>query len=303
MEEIYSSIRTDLALEARELRRVGRENASEIPGVEAHRHVCDGYPITTVRVLNETGEKELCKPIGNYVTMELDALARREQDAFPRAVRALSAQIAGLLALSGEESLLVVGLGNPAITPDAIGPQTLDYVLVTRHLRQHAPESFRNFRAVSALKAGVLGTTGVESAEMVRALVQMLRPDRVIAVDALASCRLARLCRTVQLTDTGIVPGSGVGNHRSALTKDSLGVPVLAIGVPTVVDAATLASDLAESAGAPAPDRERFGDVGKMVVTPRDIDRSVHDAARLVGYAIDLAVHRGLSVEDVDLFL
>ena len=303
MKDFYGGKRTDLALEARELRRLGEDSAAEIPGVEAQERVLQGYAVTTVRVLDERGKEELCKPIGSYITMELDALVRREQDAFSRAVQVLSGQIASLLALSGDESLLVVGLGNPAITPDAIGPQTLDYVLVTRHLRQHAPESFRNFRAVSTLKAGVLGTTGVESAEMVAALVRKLCPDRVIAVDALASCRLARLCKTVQLTDTGIVPGSGVGNHRSPLTIDSLGVPVLAVGVPTVVDAASLATELAENAGMTPPDRERLGELGAMVVTPRDIDRSVHDASRLVGYAIDLAVHRGLTVEDVDLFL
>ena len=297
------SKRTDLASEARELWRSGARETDELPGVEASETEEQGFPVTTVRVLDERGETELCKPIGEYVTVELDALTRREADAFTRAAEVLAAHIREMLHLDGEERLLVVGLGNAAITPDAVGPQALDYVLVTRHLKQRMPQDFAAFRDVAALRAGVLGTTGMESAELVSAAAEKLRPDRVIVIDALASCRLDRLCRTVQLSDTGIVPGSGVGNHRAALTRDTLGVPVLALGVPTVVEAATLAGELAERAGVTDLDAERFGADGSMIVTPRDIDRSVHDAAKLLGFAVDLAAHRGLRTEDVELFL
>ena len=162
---------------------------------------------------------------------------------------------------------------------------------------------FPGFRDVSALRSGVLGTTGMESSELVCAVADKLKPDRVVALDALASCSMARLCRTVQLTDTGIVPGSGVGNHRTPLNRETLGVPVLAVGVPTVVNAATLAMELAQQAGAKELDASLFGEAGDMIVTPRDIDSRVHDAAKLIGYALNIAVHDGLTVDDVDMFL
>ena len=150
--------------------------------------------------------------------------------------------------------------------------------------------------------SGVLGTTGIESSDLVRAVVQRLRPDAVIVIDALASREPRRLCRTVQLSDTGIVPGSGVGNARQAISREVLGVPVIAVGVPTVVDAATLTLDLAAGAGADLGSAD-FGEAGNMIVTPRDIDKYVRDAAKLIGYGLNLALHEGLTVEDVDMFL
>lgn len=296
-------IRTDLAAEARELWRESAGKTDTLPGVDARESREQGVAVTAVEILDQRGEDALCKPKGKYVTIELDTVLRREEDAFSRAAEVMAGHIRTLLNLRGEESVLVVGLGNEAITPDAIGPEAIDSVLVTRHLKSQMPESFASFRTVTAVRAGVLGTTGMESAELVSALTARLRPDRVIALDALAARRLDRLCRTVQISDTGIVPGSGVGNHRSALNRETLGVPVVAIGVPTVVEAATLAAELARRAGAGELDQQRFGTEGDMIVTPRDIDRSVHDAAKLLGYAVNLALHDGLSVEDIDMFL
>ena len=297
------SIRTDLAAEAREIWRENAAELTEIPGVEAADTSEQGFHVTTVRILNEAGEKELCKPIGEYVTLELDALIRREEDAFPRAAQVLAGHIRRLLQLQGKERVLVAGLGNSSITPDAIGPEAIHYILVTRHLKQRMPESFGAFREVCALRTGVLGTTGMESAEVISSLSAQLKPDRIIVIDALASRSTARLCRTVQLSDTGIVPGSGVGNHRAALNRQTLGIPVLAIGVPTVDDAATLTIELLHRAEVDDAVIERFGADPGMIVTPRDIDRSVHDTAKLIGYAVNLAVHDGLTAEDVDLFL
>ena len=296
-------IRTDLAAEARELWRESAGKTDTLPGVDARESREQGVAVTAVEILDQRGEDALCKPKGKYVTIELDTVLRREEDAFSRAAEVMAGHIRTLLDLRGEESVLVVGLGNEAITPDAIGPEAVDSVLVTRHLKNQMPESFASFRTVTAVRAGVLGTTGMESAELVSALTARLRPDRVIALDALAARRLDRLCRTVQISDTGIVPGSGVGNHRSALNRETLGVPVVAIGVPTVVEAATLVSELASRAGAENLDPRRFGTEGDMIVTPRDIDRSVHDAAKLIGYAVNLALHEGLTVEDIDMFL
>ena len=294
-------IRTDLALEAREL-WAERERSDSLPGVRVTEGSREGFPVTTVEVLDAQGAEALGKPPGRYVTLELDALLRREADAFPRAAMALAEELRALLPLDEGQSCLVVGLGNREITPDAVGPCTLDHVLATRHLKTQLPEDFAAFRPVSALCTGVLGTTGIESGDLVRSVCAALRPDCVIAVDALASRSAARLCRTVQLSDTGIVPGSGVGNARLALDRESLGRPVLSLGFPTVVDAATLALDLASRSGLP-PDPSAFGEAGGMIVTPREIDKNVRDIAKLIGYSLNLALHEGLSIEDVDMFL
>ena len=298
-----SNIRTDLAVEAEALCRENQaQTAGELPGVRAETRRERGYAVTTVEVLDSRGEAALGKPRGTYITVELDAFIRREENAFADACAVLSDALRSLLKLENSGNYLVVGLGNRDITPDAIGPDTVDCVMVTRHLRERMPEDFAAFRPVAAVCSGVLGTTGIESSDIVRAVAEKLRPDAVIAVDALASRSPDRLCRTVQISDTGIVPGSGVGNARQALGRETLGVPVIAVGVPTVVDAATLAVDLASKSGAEL-DPATFGKTGGMIVTPREIDKNVRDVAKLIGYSLNLALHDGLTIEDVDMFL
>ena len=296
--------RTDLAVEARELWTQSAGEKSALAGVQAEERKQEGYPVTVVKVLNEEGAQALGKPVGTYVTLELSGLKRREEDAFPRAVRALAAELRALLPVPKGAPVLVVGLGNRAITPDNIGPGAADHTLVTRHLVEQVPEHFGHFRPVSALAAGVLATTGVESSELVQAVVEQIKPACVIAVDALASRSLARVCSTVQLADTGITPGSGVGNHRAALNRESLGVPVIALGVPTVVDVATLCADVLAEAGRGELEPQALAGAGAgLMVTPRDIDQSVADLAKVIGYGINLALQDGLSVEDVEMFL
>ena len=296
--------RTDLAVEARELWTQSAGEKSALAGVQAEERKREGYPVTVVKVLNEEGAQALGKPVGTYVTLELSGLKRREEDAFPRAVRALAAELRALLSVPKGAPVLVVGLGNRAITPDNIGPGAADHTLVTRHLVEQVPEHFGHFRPVSALAAGVLATTGVESSELVQAVVEQIKPACVIAVDALASRSLARVCSTVQLADTGITPGSGVGNHRAALNRESLGVPVIALGVPTVVDVATLCADVLAEAGRGELEPQALAGAGAgLMVTPRDIDQSVADLAKVIGYGINLALQDGLSVEDVEMFL
>lgn len=291
--------RTDLALEAAELFQECSKNTTLLQGVRSEERSRDGISVTTVHILDENGGKILGKPPGRYVTLTLDSLLRREDDAFPRTVHALADELALLLPQDNPTApVLVAGLGNRAITPDAIGPKAHDCTLVTRHLVSQVPEHFGSFRSVVSLATGVLGTTGLESGELVKSVCQSLSPSCVIAVDALASRSLNRLCRTVQLSDTGIVPGSGVGNHRHALTRDSLGIPVIAIGVPTIVDAATLAADLL--------DLEELPDLGAekdLLVTPKDIDIQVAALSKVIGYAIALALQPGLTLEDLDLLL
>ena len=286
-------IRTDLALEAHEL-------AGSAPGVESEETLREGWPLTTVRVTTAQGAKAIGKPEGVYHTLDLAALAKREEKAFPRAVEALRSILAPLLPEKGAP-VLVVGLGNRAITPDAIGPRAADRTLVTRHLVTLAPSQFGSFRPVAALAAGVLGNTGMESAELVRAVADKVKPAAVIAIDALAARKVERLCATVQVCDTGISPGSGVGNHRFALDRESLGIPVLAVGVPTVVDGATLCLDLLEEAGSPVDPQTIPG--AALMVTPRDIDQRVEDMAKVIAYGVTLALQPELTLTDLEALL
>ena len=293
--------RTDLALEARELWQESTEKTTRLSGVKAAKTREEGYPVTRVDILDQRGEEALGKPRGSYLTIDLTSFWQRKTDFFERAVRAVGSQLKAMLPPEGPA--LVVGLGNAAMTPDAVGPLAADSVLVTRHLISAMPKHFAGFRPVAVFRAGVLGTTGVESAEAVRGMVEQVKPALVIAVDALASRRVGRVCATVQLSDTGIVPGSGVGNHRSALNRETLGVPVFSIGVPTVVDAATLAADLLEEAGIPELDETRLRQ-GKapLTVTPRDVDRQVRELSRVVGYGINWALQE-LEIEEISALL
>lgn len=292
------AFRTDLAVEAIE----NHKTAAALPHVRQSDRTLEGFAVHEVRILSEDAAREIGKPQGRYLTLELDALIRREEDAFPRACKALSTLLRELLPHPNDGPVLIAGLGNRMITPDAIGPQTADHVIATRHLVAQSPAIFADWRPVSALAPGVLGQTGVETGEVICGVLDRVRPAAVIAVDALAAGRLSRLLRTVQLSDTGITPGAGVGNARAALNKETLGVPVIAVGVPTVVDGATLAHEISSQLGQPAC--EALDDLSQPVmITTRDIDREVADISRMIGYAVNMALHPHLSVADIDLYL
>ena len=281
--------RTDLALEARELWQESAGAAARLSGVEAREDLRDGLPVT----------RTLGKPVGCYVTLTVEGLAGRAEDIFNRSVQAVAGELFELMKEVPPHALvLVAGLGNRSITPDAVGPKVHEHTLVTRHLVEQVPEHFGTLRPVASLAAEVLGSTGVESGEVVRAVCETIRPACVIAVDALASRSVERLCRTIQLADTGITPGSGVGNHRLGLNRETLGIPVMAIGVPTVVDGATLAADLLGTEDLPDLDRGR-----RLLVTPKDIDSQVADLAKVIGYGINLALQPGMTVEELELLL
>lgn len=292
------AFRTDLAVEAIE----NHKTAAALPHVRQSDRTLEGFAVHEVRILSKDAAREIGKPQGRYLTLELDALIRREEDAFPRACNALSTLLRELLPHPNDGPVLIAGLGNRMITPDAIGPQTADHVIATRHLVAQSPAIFADWRPVSALAPGVLGQTGVETGEVICGVLDRVRPAAVIAVDALAAGRLSRLLRTVQLADTGITPGSGVGNARAALNEETLGVPVIAVGVPTVVDGATLAHEISSQLGQPAC--EALDDLSQPVmITTRDIDREVADISRMIGYAVNMALHPHLSVADIDLYL
>ena len=283
-------IRTDLAAEAHELWQQNSEKTTELSGVRARDEEIEGLSLHRVEILSEEGARALGKPRGTYLTLDVSPFFRHEAESFSRVTRAIGDLLHPLLPEKG--TVLVAGIGNAAMTPDALGPRTLDHLLITRHLGSVLPD----FRSVSAIAAGVLGTTGIEVAEWVKGAAHRVRPEAVILVDALAARSVDRLCTTVQIADSGLVPGSGVGNHRMALSRDSLGVPVISVGVPTVVEAATLARDLT------GRDEELRGK-GTVFVTPDSIDIKLRDRAKLLGYGIDLALHPDLAEEDLAALL
>lgn len=277
--------RTDLALEGVEQLRQGGD-ISRLDGVCAAEYTRHGYGVTDVRVATKQAAEAVGKPEGRYVTIDLRPYFRREEGFFARAARCLASELRTLLPGVGEDwPVLVAGLGNRGMTADAVGPLALESLLVTRHMVRSLPRQFRGFTPVSALAPGVLAATGMESLELLRGAVQATGCAAVIAVDALAARSRERLCATVQLGDTGLIPGSGVGNHRKAIDKTTLGVPVVAVGVPTVI-AAHLLGD-----GQPEDD--------PLFLTPRDIDGKVRELGRVIGYGVTLALQEGLSVEDV----
>lgn len=277
--------RTDLALEGVEQLRQGGD-ISRLDGVCAAEYTRHGYGVTDVRVATKQAAEAVGKPEGRYVTIDLRPYFRREEGFFARAARCLASELRTLLPGVGEDwPVLVAGLGNRGMTADAVGPLALESLLVTRHMVRSLPRQFRGFTPVSALAPGVLAATGMEALELLRGAVQATGCAAVIAVDALAARSRERLCATVQLGDTGLIPGSGVGNHRKAIDKTTLGVPVVAVGVPTVI-AAHLLGD-----GQPEDD--------PLFLTPRDIDGKVRELGRVIGYGVTLALQKGLNVEDV----
>ena len=278
-----SNVRTDLASEV-----VQRPENASLAGLELNEERICGCRVTAVKINGGEASKVLCKPIGNYLTLELDEYIRRRENSFSDAANALSQLMRRFAEIQNAQSFLVACLGNRAITPDAVGPEVSDSLIVTRHLKQSLPQEFAALSSVAVLRTGVPGTTGIESAQSLKALCGLVQPDCVIAVDALASGELDRLCRNVQICDSGIAPGSGVGNDRAELNRESLGVPVIAVGVPTVIDAAAFCAD--ESAAG-------------LFVTPRNIDELVRSVSKLVAYGLNLALHPGLSIADVDMLV
>ena len=281
--------RTDLAVETAEELSSSRDIFSPGTGVTRTESLHCGCPVTRIRVATEDGAALLGRPPGAYVTVDLRPLLSRQEPLLPRAAACLSRELRALLP-PGEGTALVVGLGNSAMTPDAVGTAALEHLLVTRHLLQAMPRQFAGLRPVASLRPGVLSETGVETLELIRGAAAHIRPAVVIVIDALAARSRHRLCATVQLSDTGLTPGSGVGNHRKAVNARTLRLPVVAVGVPTVIDGAALCGD--EDA---AP--------SGLFVTPQDIDRRIRDMGALLGTAITLALQPTLTAADVAALL
>ena len=241
------NFRTDLALERRDLYKKANNIEDEVDGIETEEEKVDeDIKITRVKVLNENGENAIGKKVGNYITIDINNLKIAGEEQTQKASEALTKELKELLKkhIEEQEPLLVVGLGNLYVTPDALGPKVVQDIDVTRHILQYMPEALdKNTRPVSAISPGVLGTTGIETLEILKGIVDNIKPKLLIIIDALASRSIERISSTVQIADTGIIPGAGVGNTRKELSIETLGIPVVAIGIPTVVEAATIAAD------------------------------------------------------------
>lgn len=291
------NFRTDLALERKEY-----IEKDKLDGIKTEKKEKDGVVITTITVENESGEKLLSKPKGRYITVEIGSLMKNA-DLFSEKLTVLSEELRSLIPENG--TVLVVGLGNEKITPDALGPKCISLILATRHISEELAKAigFENLRSVAAFVPGVLGTTGIETAESLEGVAEKIKPSCVIVIDALAARCTERLGTTVQITDTGVSPGSGVGNKRNIIDKNSMGVPVIAIGVPTVVDAVTMAVDVLEEAGMKEEEIEKLlsgRDVKElMMVTPKEIDNVIDRAAALVAMGINTALQSDISAEDI----
>ncbi len=290
-------MRTDLALEAREF---VDEEQKGVAVKEENRH---GMKISEIRILNEEASRQMNKPIGTYITAELEPLTDNLRDGDGKA-EYIGELITPLIPEEG--TVLVAGLGNETITPDALGPKSAGNVLATRHISGELKRSLglSGLRSVAVLAPGVLGQTGIETGELIKSVAARIKPCAVIAIDALASRSLSRLGCTIQISDSGISPGSGVGNHRLSLSRKTMGIPVIGIGVPTVVDAQTLALELIPEAELSYPQRGLVSPRGEqMIVTPREIDLLIERASRLVGMSLNCALHKDLSVDDFCMLL
>lgn len=322
------NIRTDLAIEAREM--VGEEKR-EVPGVVMDVEEKEDIKITRVRIEEEEGEKIMGKPIGNYITLEIPKIREKGEEFKEEIAKVLAIELGEIVKdrVNKDATTLVVGLGNWNITPDALGPKVISRLMVTRHLLENIPDLVdEELTPVCAIAPGVLGLTGIETGEIIRGVVEKIKPDQVIAIDALASRRMERLNTTIQIADTGISPGSGVGNKRKALDRETLGVPVIAIGVPTVVDATTLANDTIDLMLDAMIEESNKGKefynmlkginrdekhllirqilhpyVGDLMVTPKEVDLIINDISLIVANGINIALHPGIGLDDVNNYI
>ena len=296
---MYQS-RTDLAMEAHEL--ASKNKNSPVDGVIFREEITESYKMTRIEILNEKGEKETGKPIGKYLTLHTGKLWEGGIENIYFASNAVSKLLRELAGNDlGAGPVLVAGLGNITITADAIGPKGVSHIIVTRHLKDNSPDLFESlgFYDVAALSPGVLSQTGIETSEIIKSVAKKISPSLIIAVDSLAARDVSRLGTAIQLTDTGIAPGSGIGNRRSALNKKTLGVPVISIGIPTVVDALTLTANILEKYYGGADMLSDNMEESDFFVTPKDTDKIISYMSKVIGYSVNMTFHEKLSYEEM----
>lgn len=320
-------IRTDLAIESRELYK--EKTSQEVPGVEVNKEEKDNIRITRVKILDKIGAEKMGKAIGNYITMEIPKLKNPDEDLKEEVSIQLAKELKNLINNDKTTKTLIVGLGNWNVTPDALGPKVVERVLVTRHFflayKKDEDETMAN---VSALSPGVMGLTGIETGEIIKGVVEKTNPDLIIAIDALASRNMERVSTTIQISDTGINPGSGVGNKRQGLNEEYLGVPVIAIGIPTVVDAATMVNDTMDliinsmkkeakigtefySMLEALSEDEKYALIKEVlepfmpntIVTPKEIDELINNLSIIIANGLNISLHPGIDLKDVNRYI
>ena len=323
--ELYQlmGIRLDMAIEAHELLR--GETGREISGVEMNEQQFDNGNIKTITILNEQGEQIMGRPRGSYITLETPMLRENDKMAHKEIGEILANEMKKILPLNENSTVLIIGLGNWNATPDSLGPRVVNMSMATRHIFQYAPvELQQGLRPVCVLAPGVLGITGIETAEIIKGTVDRVKPDVLICIDALAAGSVERINSSIQISTTGINPGSGIGNNRTAINQETMGIPVIAIGVPTVVQAGIIAHQAMEqlySYLANTPSMmdihmrlqpvainemiskilEPFG--GQLMVTPKEIDEHITNTAKVIAMSLAIALHPGMPPNEVEHYL
>lgn len=324
------NVRTDLALEAREIYKESHKDEKDIDGIEVLEETHKDIKVTTVKVKNDEGSKKIGKPKGNYVTIDIPDFTAYDGETMDRVSEVVAEVLRRMIKIDVEKTALVVGLGNWQVTPDALGPKVTQGIMVTRHLKTVMPEVMDDsVRPVCSIAPGVLGVTGVETVEIIKGVVERVKPDVVICIDALAARRVERVNNTIQIGDTGISPGAGVGNNRKQINEENLGVKVIAIGVPTVVDAVTIANDTIDLVVDSLINNSETGNefykmlknldrnekgalirevlsaksLGEMIVTPKDIDLVIESLAKIISNGINIAVQPNMDMEDINKFM
>lgn len=315
------NVRTDLALEAHEV----IAKTEDIPGVNVEKEGDEDITIHRISISTEQAAARMGKQAGNYLTLEVPGLRKKNTELQEKVVQVLFKELQKMFNLNGDQTVLVIGLGNWNVTPDALGPRVVQELFVTRHILQLKPELLGDgYRSVCAMSPGVLGITGIETSEIIRGVAEQVRPDVIVAIDALAAQRLDRLNTTIQVADTGVVPGSGVGNRRLGINRQTMGgIPVFSIGVPTVVDAITIAGDsfdhIAEGLKKESPQGNVLAGIvqkmewqekkdiineilnpytGDLIVTPKEIDTLIEDISLILAGSLDAAFHPQIAAEE-----
>ena len=324
------NVRTDLVLEAREIYKANHKDEGDIDGIEVIEESEKNIKVTTVKVKNEEGAKKIGKQKGNYITIDIPEFTVYDGETMDRVSQVVSEILGRLIKIDTEKTALIVGLGNWQVTPDALGPKVTEKIMVTRHLQTVMPEAIDDsVRPVCSISPGVLGVTGIETVEIIKGVVEKIKPDLVICIDALAARRVQRVNTTIQIGDTGIAPGAGVGNNRKQINEENLGVKVIAIGVPTVVDAITIANDTMDlvvdslinnsTSGTDfykmlkSLDKNEKENLIKevlssqvstdMIVTPKDIDLVINSLSKIIANGINMAVQPNMNMEEINKFM
>lgn len=331
---MQKNIYTDLAVELHEL--ISKENYKqtkeeyEINGValsvsSPHENI----KVTTVNVLTENGVKEIGKPIGDYITIESKSLRENDIETHEKIIEVMARELNNIYNLNEDSQVLIVGLGNWNVTPDALGPKVIDKILVTRHIPdEFLPKELPTLRPISAVSPGVMGITGIETAEIVKGTVDRIKPSLIIAIDALASRNINRINTTIQISNTGVSPGGGMGNKRMQINEETMGVPVIAVGVPTVVDAATLINDtldviiedMANYVESGSDFYKILHELGKdnrypiikdvlepyqgnMFVTPKEVDAVIERLSNIIANGLNISLHKDITLDDINKYI